>query len=100
MDKYEPMAPRPGSFGHWPKDDEWLPHEKKQPQEVQVGGDHYLSMPIQPLHFSMANKLDACQHSIIKYITRRKGGKAKRLEDIDKAMHVLEYYKSWILENE
>lgn len=72
----------------------------KSPAAKQIGGDHYLSMPIQPLEFSMANQLDACQHSIIKYITRRKGDKAKRLEDIDKAMHVLEYYKQWIIENE
>lgn len=81
---------------------DYLPSGKygKPPAKTQIGGDHYLSFKIQPLEFSMANKLDACQHSIMKYITRRKGDKAKRLEDIDKAMHVLEYYKSWIIENE
>ena len=59
----------------------------------QVGGAHYLAMPIQPLAFSMANGLNACQHTAIKYITRRKGN---RLEDIDKAIHVLRIYREMI----
>ena len=36
-----------------------------KPLDVQVGGDHYKSMAIQPMEYSMANKLDACQHTII-----------------------------------
>ena len=55
---------------------------------MQIGGDHYKSMPIQPMEFSMANKLDACQHTAIKYITRfrTKGG----VEDLLKAKHVID----------
>ena len=56
--------------------------------ETQVGGDHYKSMPIQPMEFSMANGLDACQHTIVKYVTRfrQKGG----VQDLEKARHVID----------
>jgi hypothetical protein len=55
---------------------------------TQVGGDHYKKLAIQPMQYSMANKLDACQHTAIKYITRfrDKGGVA----DLEKAKHVID----------
>lgn len=58
------------------------------PLDRQVGGTHYVALPIQPMLYSMANKLDACQHTIIKYVTRfrAKGG----IEDLRKAMHCIE----------
>lgn len=56
--------------------------------DTQVGGDHYKTMPIQPMEFSMANGLDACQHTIVKYVTRfrEKGG----IQDLEKAKHVID----------
>lgn len=56
--------------------------------DTQIGGDHYKALPIQPMEFSMANGLDACQHTIIKYVTRfrQKGG----IMDLEKARHVLD----------
>ena len=56
--------------------------------DTQIGGDHYKDMPIQPMEFSMANGLDACQHTIIKYVTRfrEKGG----VQDLEKAKHVID----------
>lgn len=56
--------------------------------KTQVGGDHYKSMPIQPMEFSMANGMDACQHTAIKYIARfrSKGG----IQDLEKAKHVID----------
>ena len=59
-----------------------------KPLGVQVGGDHYKSMAIQPMEYSMANKLDACQHTIIKYVTRfrDKGG----IQDLEKAKHCID----------
>lgn len=60
--------------------------------DVQVGGDHYKTMAIQPVEFALANKLDFFQKDILKYTTRRKGDKAKRLEDLNKAKHYLEMY--------
>lgn len=58
------------------------------PLSVQVGGDHYKTLKIQPMEYSMANKLDACQHTIIKYVTRfrEKGGRA----DLEKAKHTID----------
>ena len=69
-----------------------------QPEPVpalaqQIGGEHYKNMAIQPIEFSMANHLNACQHMAIKYIVRRKGD---RLQDIDKAIHTLRIYRDMI----
>ena len=55
---------------------------------TQVSGNHYSKLAIQPMQYSMANQLDACQHTIIKYVTRfRDKGK---LADLEKARHVLD----------
>lgn len=56
--------------------------------DVQIGGDHYKKLKIQPMEYSMANNLDACQHTAIKYVTRfrDKGGVA----DLEKAKHVID----------
>ena len=56
--------------------------------DTQIGGNHYKTMPIQPMEFSMANGLDACQHTIVKYVTRfrEKGG----VLDLEKAKHVID----------
>lgn len=63
------------------------------PLNKQVGGDHYKKLKIQPMEYSMANNLDACQHTAIKYITRfrDKGGVA----DLDKAIHCIEMLKEF-----
>lgn len=68
------------------------------PLKKQVGGSHYTGLKIQPMEYSVANGLNACQHTAIKYITRKKGDKAKRLEDLDKAIHSLEMYKQFIVD--
>ena len=62
--------------------------ETKSPLLTQVGGDHYKDMAIQPMVYSMANKMDACQHTIIKYVSRfrDKGG----IADLEKAKHVID----------
>ncbi|ESZ06839.1 alkaline exonuclease [Mesorhizobium sp. L2C089B000] len=43
---------------------------------------------MQPMTYSMVNGLDACQHTIIKYVSRfrEKGG----IEDLEKAIHCTE----------
>jgi hypothetical protein len=58
------------------------------PLDTQIGGDHYKKLKIQPMEYSMANKLDACQHTAIKYITRfrDKGG----IADLEKARHCVD----------
>lgn len=37
---------------------------------TQIGGNHYTKLKIQPMQYSMANGLDALQHTVIKYVTR------------------------------
>ena len=56
--------------------------------KTQIDGNHYSKLAIQPMQYSMANKLDACQHSVVKYITRfrDKGG----VSDLEKAKHVID----------
>lgn len=56
--------------------------------KTQVGGDYYTRLAIQPMEYSMANKLDACQHSIIKYVTRFRDKNG--LADLQKARHVID----------
>lgn len=60
----------------------------------QVGASHYKDMKVQPMFFSLENKLDACQHTAIKYIVRHASKNGK--EDLIKAKHcidlMLEYY--------
>lgn len=56
--------------------------------DLQVGGDHYKSMPIQPITYVMANGIPFPEGNIIKYVTRwrSKGG----LKDLEKARHMLD----------
>ena len=56
--------------------------------DIQIGGEHYKGMSIQPMQYSMMNGLDACQHTAIKYITRfrQKGG----IQDLEKAKHCID----------
>ena len=56
--------------------------------DTQVGGDHYKSLKIQPMEYSMANNLNACQHTAIKYITRYKDKNGK--QDLLKAKHTID----------
>lgn len=55
----------------------------------QVGGNHYLNMPIQPRVFIRKNKLGYYEGQAIRYICRhdKKNGR----EDIEKAIHYLEF---------
>lgn len=56
--------------------------------QKQVGGNHYAEMPIQPMEYSMANNLDACQHTIVKYVSRFRNKDG--IEDLKKAIHCIE----------
>lgn len=74
--------------GHYDLVDTGVEAEPLSALEVQVGGDHYKKLAIQPMTYSMANGLDACQHTIIKYVTRfrDKGG----IDDLEKAKHTID----------
>lgn len=58
------------------------------PFKSQIGGNHYKDMPIQPLDYIIANKLDFCEGNVVKYVSRwrQKNG----VEDLKKARHYLD----------
>jgi len=55
--------------------------------DVQVGGDHYKSLPIQPIEYCQRNKLNYCESNVVKYVTRHRFKNGR--EDIEKAIHNL-----------
>lgn len=65
-----------------------IPPKPKSALDTQVAGNHYKKLKIQPMEYSMANDLNACQHTIIKYVTRYKdkGG----IQDLEKAKHCID----------
>jgi hypothetical protein len=58
------------------------------PLDVQVDGDHYKQMKIQPVEFIHANGIPYLEGNVIKYISRwrNKNGMA----DLEKAKHYIE----------
>ena len=60
------------------------------PLDKQVGGAHYKHFKIQPIEFAAANGLNFLEGNVVKYTVRRKGDKAKRIEDLRKAIDSLE----------
>ena len=59
--------------------------------ERQEGGTHYKNLPIQPIEYTMKNKLGFCIGNVVKYATRAGHlNKVKALEDLRKARHYLE----------
>lgn len=56
--------------------------------DTQVGGNHYTKLKIQPMHFSMVNKLDALQHTVIKYVVRFRDKNG--IQDLEKARHCID----------
>ncbi len=66
--------------------------------DVQIGGNHYKTMAIQPMEFSLKLDLNAAKHTAIKYASRfeSKGG----IEDLQKAAHSLELLRDYWIESE
>ena len=56
--------------------------------DVQIGGDHYKSMPIQPVEFIHANHLGFLVGNVIKYVCRYQAKAG--LEDLKKAKHYID----------
>lgn len=57
--------------------------KKKDAFKQQTGGSHYQGLKITPIEYAMANKLDACQFSVVKYVTRFRNKNG--VEDLQKA---------------
>ena len=55
---------------------------------VQVGGDHYKKLGIQPIEYIAANNLGFCEGNVVKYVSRWKDKNG--LQDLEKAKHYIE----------
>lgn len=55
---------------------------------VQVGGDHYKNMPIQPVEYIHANGIDYFEGNVIKYVSRWRVKNG--IPDLLKARHYLD----------
>ena len=64
---------------------EVLESKPYNPLIAQEGGGHYTKRGIQPIEYSEANNLGACQHSVVKYITRHQDKNG--IEDLSKIIH-------------
>ena len=64
---------------------------KDKPENIQVGGSHYMYFDIQPYEFISKNNLSFFQGCVVKYVCRYmyKNG----IEDLDKIIHYCELEK-------
>jgi len=58
------------------------------PLNIQVGGNYYKKLKIQPMEYAYHNKLDMCQASVVKYVTRFRDKNGK--QDLEKAKHIID----------
>lgn len=60
----------------------------RSPLDVQISGDHYKSLTIQPVEYIHANQIPFIEGCVIKYVSRwrNKGG----LKDLEKAKHFID----------
>jgi hypothetical protein len=56
--------------------------------DIQVGGDHYKNMAIQPVEFIHANGLGFLEGNVVKYVSRWKSKNG--LPDLLKARHYID----------
>lgn len=61
---------------------------KKAALDVQVGGDWYKTLVIQPVEYCQKNKLNMIESGVVKYVTRHRAKNGR--EDIEKAIHLLQ----------
>lgn len=66
--------------------------------DKQSGGDHYTSMPLQPVEFILANSIPFIEGCVIKYVSRwrSKGG----IQDLEKARHFLDILIEYEIEHD
>ena len=55
--------------------------------KIQIGGDHYKKLGIQPVHYIHENDLGFLEGNVVKYVTRHKDKNGA--QDIAKAIHYL-----------
>jgi len=57
-------------------------------KDIQVGGNHYKDLKIQPIEYIQANDLSYCEANVVKYVTRWKSKNG--IEDLRKAKHYID----------
>jgi hypothetical protein len=62
--------------------------EEIKASEVQIGGNHYKQMKIQPIEFIYENQIPYIESNVIKYICRHKYKNG--LQDLEKAKHYID----------
>ena len=65
-----------------------LPGVPNQALDVQVGGDHYKKLAIQPIEYIHANKLGFAEGNVVKYVTRWRDKNG--IKDLEKARHYID----------
>jgi hypothetical protein len=55
---------------------------------VQVAGNHYKDLPIQPVEYIHANEIGYFEGNVIKYVSRWR--KKNGIKDLEKAKHYIE----------
>lgn len=55
---------------------------------VQVGGNHYKTLAIQPVEYCHRNGLGFCESSVVKYVTRWRAKNG--VKDLEKAKHFID----------
>lgn len=58
-------------------------------KDIQVSGDHYKNMKIQPMEYILANNIGFAEGAVIKYVSRWKNKNG--IDDLKKARHVLDF---------
>ena len=73
-------------------DQMWEINESMNVEHIEINA-HYTKLAIQPMQYSMDNKLDPMQHTIIKYVTRfrDKGGKRDLIAALRTIEMLIEY---------
>lgn len=56
--------------------------------DVQVAGNHYKDLPIQPVEYIYANKIGYFEGNVIKYVSRWRSKNG--INDLEKAKHYIE----------
>ena len=57
----------------------------RDPDQTQIGGNHYRGKAFQPIEYITANGMDFMEGNVIKYITRHRDKNGE--EDVLKALH-------------
>lgn len=78
------------------KVEDFLWEEMTDPLNIQVGSNHYKTFEIQPIEYTMANKLNFLQGCVIKRITRYDQPTGKGIEDLEKIKHEVDLLINFI----